>query len=164
MQYEKKGETAQTSHEHLDLMVTMRGGKKKSFDNSSRFLCSRRIWLLIKWKCQGCHCSLTLNYLPNTVLSQRLPSSPPPGKDKKKKRKHRFSNSETHQLKRERGRRRSCCATPRKWVYYQHEQPNRKLNIKHCVESHTCSGGRLCWNCLLLKVCHDVYPVLWVGQ
>lgn len=144
MQYEKKGGTAQTSHEHLDLMVTMRGGKKKIFDNSSRFLCSRRIWLLIKWKCQGCHCSLTLNYLPNTVLSQRLPSSPPPGKDKKKKRKHRFSNSETHQLKRERGRRRSCCATPRKWVYYQHEQPNRKLNIKHCVESHTCSGGRLC--------------------
>lgn len=85
MQYEKKGGTAQTSHEHLDLMVTMRGGKKKSFDNSSRFLCSRRIWLLIKWKCQGCHCSLTLNYLPNTVLSQRLPSSPPPGKDKKRK-------------------------------------------------------------------------------
>lgn len=85
MQYEKKGGTAQTSHERLDLMVTMRGGKKKSFDNSSRFLCSRRIWLLIKWKCQGCHCSLTLNYLPNTVLSQRLPSSPPPGKDKKKK-------------------------------------------------------------------------------
>ena len=138
-------------------MVTRREGKKKSFDNSSRFLCSRRIWLLIKWKCQGCHCSLTLNYLPNTVLSQRLPSSPPPGKDKKKrkKRKHRCSNSETHQLSRGRG----CCVIPRKWDYYQHEQPNRKLNIKHCVESHTCSGGRLCWKCLILKICHDVYPI-----
>lgn len=27
----KKGGTAQTSHERLDLMVTMRGGEKKKF-------------------------------------------------------------------------------------------------------------------------------------
>lgn len=112
MQYEKKGETAQTSHEHLDLMVTMRGGKKKSFDNSSRFLCSRRIWLLIKWKCQGCHCSLTLNYLPNTVLSQRLPSSPPPGKDKKKKKKTQIQQlRDTSAQERKREEKKLLCNT-----------------------------------------------------
>lgn len=45
------------------LSVNRHGEKeKKKFDN-----------MLIKWKCQGCHYSFTLKYLPNTVLSHSLP-------------------------------------------------------------------------------------------
>lgn len=41
----------------------------KFFDAGSSYLSSWGTWLLIKWKCQACHRSLTLKPAPHTVLS-----------------------------------------------------------------------------------------------
>lgn len=57
----KQGGAAQTLLQHPELAVARHGEekekkqKRESFDSSSRYFCSVRTWLLIKWRCQGSH-------------------------------------------------------------------------------------------------------------